>query len=104
SLRQDDAPHGLASAHADRFGGIHLAALDREDAAPAYLAEISERMQTEPDGDRGEGRKLNSGQDRQRVIDPNQLYKRRSAAKCLHVEGRQRSKAAVPGEPRESDQ
>jgi len=82
-LRQHDAPHGLSRRHAERGAGLRLAAIDRDDAAADDLRIERAAIKRQRQRRRRDRRHLDAGQDRQRVIEPNELHQDRRAAKRL---------------------
>jgi hypothetical protein len=78
-----------AGRHAERARRLGLAAVDRLDAAAVDLGRERRRVQRDAERRRGQRADLERQQDRQRVVEPEDLHQHRRVAEELD-EGRRR--------------
>ena len=86
-LRQDDPAHRTRRRHAKRQRGFHLAAVQRLDSGPVYLAYVGGAVHAEAD-DRGRYRPELDPDLGEPEVDDEELHKRRRAAHHVGIDGR----------------
>ena len=103
-LRQHDAQHHLAAAHAERQPGVPLALADRQDAGAEGLRVERRDVADQADQRGRDRREQDVGKHRQDVVDPVDLQDQRRGAEELDEGGGRAAHQAEAAEPQEGEQ